>query len=538
MAWRYESNRVAHQGQLRFERESQGLQADIRTTMQAYGQFLRGGVGLFHASDQVTRAEWAAYVTGQAMQENYPGIQGVGYNAVLRGAAERAAFVADMRATDWSAFAIRPPEPRDFYVPVVYLEPLDSRNQRAIGFDIYSEALRRAAVDRAIETGEASMTAKITLVQEEPDAADSDVQAGVLVMLPVSGDRPAGVNAETAAVTTGLIVSVFRLGDLMNRLLSANDGAPLTVMDIALYDAPAPDPAALLFRSSSLDDAPIEGRRFSHVQQLPLFGRVWTLQTASKPAFEAEAFSSGPKVIAAAGILLSLLLTALAWGLAARARQSAASAAATEKANEQIRLLMHEVNHRSKNLLAVVRAIARQTATHSPKTFVQDFSKRIEALSASNDTLVHNKWRWVPLNDLARSQLSHFGELLGDRINLSGPTVHLIPAAAQTIGMAVHELATNAGKHGALSTKTGTVDVIWSVNQSDGGEDRLQISWIEQGGPEVTPPTSKGFGSVVLGAMARQGLNAEVDLDFDPGGLRWTLDCPLEMVQALRDAER
>jgi two-component sensor histidine kinase len=329
---------------------------------------------------------------------------------------------------------------------------------------------------------------------------------------------------------------VFRLGDLMSRLLSANDGDPLTVMDIALYDAPAPDPAALLFRSSELDDMAIEGRRFSHVQKLPLFGRVWTLQTTSKLAFEAEAYSSGPKVIAAAGILLSLLLTALAGGLAARARQSAANAAATEKANEQIRLLMHEVNHRSKNLLAVVRAIARQTATHSPKTFVQDFSKRIEALSASNDTLVHNRWRWVPLSDLVRSQLSHFGELLGDRINLSGPIVHLTPAAAQTIGMAVHELATNAGKHGALSTKAGTVDIVWSVKKSDTGEDRLRMSWVEQGGPKVTPPTSKGFGSVVLDAMARQGLSAEVDLTFDPGGVRWSLDCPLEMVHALSES--
>ncbi len=531
VAWWYENKRVADQGQLRFTQKSQELKADIMTTMQAYGQFLRAGVGLFQASDMVTRDDWATYVDGQSIRDNYPGIQGVGYNAVLRGASARAAFEAQRRATDWPDYTIKPPAQADVSVPVVYLEPLGPRNVRAIGFDIYSEALRRAAVDRAIATGMASMTAKITLVQENTEAGADDVQAGVLVMVPIT-DKSLP-DADPMLATTGMIVSVFRIGDLMDSQLDGADSNRVAEMDIALFDAPVPDPDALLFQTADGTGA----RRFTHLQQLPLFGRVWTLRTVSKPAFEAAGHVRSPAFIAGSGILASLLLTALAGGLAARARQSAAIAVATVQTNDHIQMLMYEVNHRSKNLLAVVRAIARQTANHSPDTFVQDFSKRVEALSASHDILVHNKWRGVPMPELVRSQLSHFGELIGDRIKLEGPAIQLTPAAAQNIGMAIHELATNAGKYGALSTGTGTVDVAWSVIRSESRESRLQISWVEQGGPPVTPPSSRGFGSVVLGAMARQGLNADVDLTFAPDGVRWSLDCPLAIVHELSESQ-
>ncbi len=523
LTWRYETKRVNDQAQMRFEQLSRDLKADIMTTMNAYGQFLRGGVGLFQASDMVTRDDWAAFVAGQAIRENYPGIQGVGYNAVIRGASARAAFEDRIRATDWPGYAIAPPAEHDLSVPVVYLEPLGPRNTRAIGFDIYSEPRRRAAVDRAIRTGMASMTAKITLVQEDTSAAADDVQAGVLVMVPIARDTQAEANP--VPDPTGMIVSVFRIGDLMTSLLAPVDGQRADQMQVALYDAAAPDPDALLYLG-----ADAAAGRFAHLQQLPLFGRVWSLQTRSTFVFDGRGLVRGPAVIAVAGILLSLLLTTVVASLAARARQSAANAATAAQTNDHIRMLMQEVNHRSKNLLAVVRAIASQTANHSPETFVADFSKRVEALAASHDILVHNKWRGVPMHDLVRSQLSHFGALVGDRITLDGPPITLNPAAAQNVGMAVHELATNAGKDGALSNQTGRVDVRWLVAQPEAAPPRFQISWVEQDGPPVRPPASRGFGSVVLGAMLHKGLAAEVDLRFPTDGVQWQMDCPLANV--------
>src|SRR5262249_51174373 len=140
-------------------------------------------------------------------------------------------------------------------------------------------------------------------------------------------------------------------------------------------------------------------------------------------------------------------------------------------------LLMREVNHRAKNMLSVVEAIARQTATRNPEDFVERFSERIQALSANQELLVRNEWRGVDIEELVRAQLSHFADLIGSRIVVNGPKLRLKPASAQAIGLAVHELATNAGKYGALSTDKGRVDVFWAT---DGHA--LTMSWTEREG--------------------------------------------------------
>ena len=126
-----------------------------------------------------------------------------------------------------------------------------------------------------------------------------------------------------------------------------------------------------------------------------------------------------------------------------------------KRQEEQIKLLMSEVNHRSKNLLTLVLAIARQTVATTPDDFIDRFQERILALSASQDLLVRNKWKGVHLDRLARSQLAHFGDLIGTRIEISGPPLLVSAFAALTLGMALHELATNAGKYGALSPMEG-----------------------------------------------------------------------------------
>lgn len=197
---------------------------------------------------------------------------------------------------------------------------------------------------------------------------------------------------------------------------------------------------------------------------------------------------------------------------------------------EHIDLLLHEVNHRSKNMLALVQAVARQTLAANPDEFIGRFGERIQALAASQDLLVKNDWRGVDLEELVRSQLAHFKDLIGTRIGVKGPHLLISASAAQTLGMALHELATNAGKYGALFAAEGRVDIEWSLSSTEAAGEGFAISWRETGGLPVFEPRKRGFGSTVLCRMAERSLEAKADLNFAPAGLQWRLECAVSEV--------
>jgi PAS domain S-box-containing protein len=188
---------------------------------------------------------------------------------------------------------------------------------------------------------------------------------------------------------------------------------------------------------------------------------------------------------------------------------------------EREHLLMREVNHRAKNMLSLVQAIARQSAAREPEDFVRRFTERIQALAANQDLLIRHEWHGVDVKDLVRAQLAHFADLVGSRIAVHGPKLRLNAAAAEGIGLALHELATNAGKYGALSTDAGHVDIGWGT---DG--DAFTMSWTEREGPPVSAPQRRGFGTVVLETMAERSVNGAADLRYRPSGLTWRLTCP------------
>jgi PAS domain S-box-containing protein len=196
-----------------------------------------------------------------------------------------------------------------------------------------------------------------------------------------------------------------------------------------------------------------------------------------------------------------------------------------KRTEEQIRLLLSEVNHRSKNMLSVVSAIARQTKAPSREEFVQRFSDRLQALAASHDLLAKSQWQSIAVSDLLAAQLAHFADLLGRRIVFDGPPLEFSVAGAQCIGMVVHELATNAAKHGSLSNQSGRVAITWQILTQPAGQ-RFSMSWIERQGPPVEPPQSRGYGSTVIKTMAELSLDAEVQLEFASTGLVWHLECP------------
>ena len=158
-------------------------------------------------------------------------------------------------------------------------------------------------------------------------------------------------------------------------------------------------------------------------------------------------------------------------------------------------------------------------------TFIACFGERIRALAASQDLLVKNEWKGADLEELVRSQLAHFKDLIGTRIELQGPSLFVSAPAAQAIGMALHELATNAAKYGALSAADGHVKIQWSPSATEAGQKFFAMSWRESGGPPVSAPSRKGFGSTVISRMATESLDAKVKLGFPVTGLTWQFEC-------------
>lgn len=185
--------------------------------------------------------------------------------------------------------------------------------------------------------------------------------------------------------------------------------------------------------------------------------------------------------------------------------------------SEQIRLLLHEVNHRSKNMLATVQALARKTAPDDAG-FIERFERRVAGLAVNQDILVRREWREVPLDELVKLQLGFLGQA-EDHLRIHGPECPLTPRAAEVIGMALHELATNSLKYGALSVDGGAVDVGWEITR----DDQLCLWWRETKGPPVEQPQRTGFGTMLIRDVPAQALSAEITLNYAPRGLRWQL---------------
>ncbi|WP_293863577.1 PAS domain-containing protein [uncultured Alsobacter sp.] len=352
----------------------------------------------------------------------------------------------------------------------------------------------------------------------------------------------------TIAGVIGCAVDVSREADAQKRLESVTDVLRTTVQrfEIALRSAEitvfAQDPdlrytwasAALFGRAANTiggltdpDLLPAEAaRRFEDLKREALASGELRSAELRSPAPEGDrwfAVSVQPQRNAA-GIVDGLLGSAL----------DVTDRRARETHN---RILLRELTHRTKNLLAVVQAIGRQTllTTSSAQDFEHRFSGRLQGLAMSLDILFDENWEGASIAELVRSQLSHYRDLVGWRIRFSGPDMRLEPEAAQNLGLALHELCTNAAKFGALSGDEGTVDVRWGLTESD-DDPKFRITWTEQGGPAVQPAARKGFGHAVLERLVPRAVSGRGVLNMRPDGIEWVLEMPARFVHSLAEA--
>jgi two-component sensor histidine kinase len=239
-------------------------------------------------------------------------------------------------------------------------------------------------------------------------------------------------------------------------------------------------------------------------------------------ADDAKRLGSGQAVPKRAYPITEIVTVADAIGEAAEARQSALA---------EIRFLMRELAHRSKNQMTVIAAMAKQTArtATSVPEFVQSFEKRILGLAGSTDLLLAHGMAGVELGVLLKRQIEPFADVAGDRVRLEGPPVRLNAQSAQIVGMAAHELATNAVKYGAFSSDDGRLAVDWHVQA-----DRLELTWRETVSLPPKPATRRGFGTTVLETMVGRSLDAKVVSTLHPDGIAWQFSIPLEALDPTR----
>jgi two-component sensor histidine kinase/PAS domain-containing protein len=209
------------------------------------------------------------------------------------------------------------------------------------------------------------------------------------------------------------------------------------------------------------------------------------------------------------------------------------------RGEDHLRLLLRELTHRSKNLLAVIQAMARQTGRHagSIEAFLDRFGARLQALATSHDLLIQENWHGVSLDELVRSQLGSYLDGTRSQLLIAGDGVLLKPDVAQSLGLALHELASNAEKFGALSVPDGRVSIAWRrVPQSDG--EAIELLWAESGGPSVGPPARRGFGTLVIEGNLPRSLDAQVDLTFAAQGVRCRIVIPASRLSSLSSPGR
>jgi PAS domain S-box-containing protein len=206
-------------------------------------------------------------------------------------------------------------------------------------------------------------------------------------------------------------------------------------------------------------------------------------------------------------------------------------------AEERQAILLHELNHRVKNTLATVQSVAsmtRRSAQQDDSGAWDAFMGRIQGLAKTHDLLTESQWQGALLSDVLNNELEPYQDTMRQRIRLRGPTVSLQPSAVLALGLAIHELATNASKYGSLSAPDGKVNVMWALTPAL-TPPLLIVEWVESGGPHVTPPARQGFGTKLIQRGLAQQLGGEIKLDFRPDGIRCIITFPVQGVLALQE---
>ena len=482
---------------------AQAVASALERRGNSSSSYLRAGAALFGTVDTVSGTLFQRFVSELRLDADYRGAEGIGWaEAIAPG--EIPDFERRIRADSPGTIVVRP-EPAsgvDRLVPVTYLQPDTERNRLALGFDMYSEPVRRAAMEEAERTVRPIASGRVVLVQEgEGDAA------GFLIYMPVYEGGATGRRLK------GFVFSPFNAQDF---LASALELETRGEKGVRLYDG-AIEPGRLL--------AHIPADRATGLtvtQQVSIANRPMLLQVESS---RGAALSTLSMITLLFGLLVGSLLMVVARLLTQQAIEDRASLRWLEEQNSIRNSLTRELNHRVKNTLANVLSIVSLTRRRSDnlEDFADGLDGRIRALSATHDLLTQSEWGTTPLRAVLEAEVAPYARDGDEVVAMEGPPVDLAPNEALSLGLAIHELATNAAKYGSLSTPGGRVRIEWSMEQ----ENLARIDWIERGGPQVPQHRERGFGTDLIEKIIAHELRHPVNLEFAPEGVRCTLIVPV-----------
>ena len=484
---------------------------DLERRAAATQAYLVAGAALFGSGIEVDQPTFDQFAAALHNDRYDQGIIALGWS--VRGPADRLAGAAidAPQAEPWQ----KPPNASGTVDSIKYIFPLNAANRLALGFDMHTEANRRAAMDRAALTGKPTVTGVIHLLQD----GRSQTRGGFLMYMPVYNSPAA------AAVTVkGYIYGAMRVDDFIMAAVHHQSSGPL---NLEVYDEVQTGSRLLLRLGNPIPQGSAVTRKIA------IADHQWIVRSTTAPIGTLS--KTGMLILLAGLIIASLLLFIVR--LAIQQALFDRHQLLVQQEQDSIRAtLTRELNHRVKNTLANVLSIlslSRRSATDFD-SFVTSFDGRVRALSATHNLLMQTSWGPTSIVEVIQTEMAPYLENDRRKILLEGPDAVIAPNDALSLGLLIHELVTNAAKFGALSTAAGSLSLTWSITEAR----QIRFDWREEGGPPLPSDRKRGFGSDLIEKVISRELRSDIKLEFLLSGVRCTFLVPIRLVGAfaLRNA--
>ena len=494
----------AQQAKTQLGSRTTAIASALERRANASSAYLRAGAALLASVGDIQADQFRRFVSELRLDADYRGADGIGWALVVRpGEVDEFNRMLGETAPVPAELFPRPTGEQPFSVPVTFLQPDTERNRRALGYDMYSEAVRRQAMQEAERTARPTASGKVVLQQE-----GGDDQPGFLIYMPVFEAAPGGRRLQ------GYIYSPFNAQDFLSSALELEDAGQYGVT--LFYGEETA--GAMLASAGAHGNGEVD--RTS--QMVTIANAPFVLQVTRADSGVLSGLSMATLIF---GLLVASLLMLLVRMLTQQAMEDEASLVWFEEQASIRNSLTRELNHRVKNTLANVLSIIALTRRRAEDVneFADGLDGRIRALSATHDLLTRSDWGTTPVADVVHAELRPYAQDSEHSIVVQGPAVELAPNDALSLGLAVHELATNAAKYGALSRPGGKVSVLWDLAEPD----LVRVNWVESGGPPVPETRGRGFGTDLIERVVASELRNPVKLDFPPEGVRCSLMIPV-----------